>query len=160
MAISAKERKLSRLGSKGASGAGGGGGSFGARGHRVAAGTQRRLFATFFAFLCVGNPSAPLPSPFNVPSPFGATSSVHIAPATVTPGGTLGGTQSTAATTSNPSVPTPPATTDAATLGYMFGGSGMFGRTTTKTSWFPRPSNSTKALVDLTGFQEYVRAHP
>lgn len=52
MAMSTKERKLSRLGSKGASG--GGGGSFSSRGHRAVAGTQRRLFAAFFAFLCVG----------------------------------------------------------------------------------------------------------
>jgi hypothetical protein len=52
MAMSAKERKLSRLGSgKGANG------SFGARGgHRPPppAGTRRRLFAAFFAFLCAG----------------------------------------------------------------------------------------------------------
>lgn len=57
MAISAKERKLSRLGScKGAAGAGGGGlGSPAARSHRAAAaGPQRRLFAALFAFLCAG----------------------------------------------------------------------------------------------------------
>ncbi|TVU43559.1 hypothetical protein EJB05_10038 [Eragrostis curvula] len=58
MAISAKERKLSRLGScKGSPGAGGGGlGSPAARGHRAAAATgpQRRLFAALFAFLCAG----------------------------------------------------------------------------------------------------------
>jgi hypothetical protein len=53
MALAAKERKLSRLGSKG-SGGGGGGGSFGARGQRAPAGTQRRLFAAFFAFLFAG----------------------------------------------------------------------------------------------------------
>ncbi|KAK3122613.1 hypothetical protein QOZ80_8AG0615900 [Eleusine coracana subsp. coracana] len=58
MAIQAKERKLSRLGScKSAAGAGGGGlGSPAARGHRTAAaaGPQRRLFAALFAFLCAG----------------------------------------------------------------------------------------------------------
>ncbi|KAL5230239.1 hypothetical protein ABZP36_029015 [Zizania latifolia] len=54
MALAAKERKMSRLGSKGSGGGGGGGGSFGARGHRAPAGTQRRLFAAFFAFLCAG----------------------------------------------------------------------------------------------------------
>ena len=55
MAISAKERKLSRLGS-GKAVNGGGGGSFGARGgHRPpTAGGRRRLFAVFFAFLCAG----------------------------------------------------------------------------------------------------------
>uniref|UniRef100_A0A8R7R0D6 Uncharacterized protein n=1 Tax=Triticum urartu TaxID=4572 RepID=A0A8R7R0D6_TRIUA len=55
MAISAKERKLSRLGS-GKAVNGGGGGSFGARGgHRSpAAGGRRRLFAVFFVFLCAG----------------------------------------------------------------------------------------------------------
>lgn len=58
MAMSAKERKLSRLGScKGTSAAGGGCGSPAARGHRsppAAAGPQRRLFAALFAFLCAG----------------------------------------------------------------------------------------------------------
>lgn len=56
MAISAKERKLSRLGScKGTAGTGGGSlGSPAARGHRAAAGPQRRLFAALFAFLCAG----------------------------------------------------------------------------------------------------------
>nr|CAB3479816.1 unnamed protein product [Digitaria exilis] len=60
MAISAKERKLSRLGScKGGAGVGGsgnGGGSPAARGHRspAAAGPQRRLFAALFVFLCAG----------------------------------------------------------------------------------------------------------
>lgn len=60
MAISAKERKLSRLGSckggAGVGGSGGGGGSPAARGHRsaAAAGPQRRLFAALFAFLCAG----------------------------------------------------------------------------------------------------------
>ncbi|CAL5004340.1 unnamed protein product [Urochloa decumbens] len=58
MAQSAKERKLSRLGScKGGAAAGGGGlGSPAARGHRsaAAAGPQRRLFAALFAFLCAG----------------------------------------------------------------------------------------------------------
>lgn len=55
MAVSAKERKLSRLGS-GKAANGGGGGSFGARGgHRSpAAGGRRRLFAVFFAFICAG----------------------------------------------------------------------------------------------------------
>jgi hypothetical protein len=54
MAMSAKERKLSRLGS--GKGSNGGGGSFGARGgHRPPpAGTRRRLFAAFFAFLGAG----------------------------------------------------------------------------------------------------------
>lgn len=61
MAMSAKERKLSRLGScKGgaAAGSGGGGGGCGspaARAHRsVAAAPQRRVFAALFAFLCAG----------------------------------------------------------------------------------------------------------
>lgn len=56
MAMSAKERKLSRLGScKGSPAAGGSGGSPAARGHRSpAAGPQRRLFAALFAFLCAG----------------------------------------------------------------------------------------------------------
>ncbi|KAG2581278.1 hypothetical protein PVAP13_6KG033132 [Panicum virgatum] len=59
--MSAKERKLSRLGSckvvAVAGGSGGGGlGSPAARGHRsaAAAGPQRRLFAALFAFLCAG----------------------------------------------------------------------------------------------------------
>ncbi|WVZ95305.1 hypothetical protein U9M48_041088 [Paspalum notatum var. saurae] len=58
MAMSAKERKLSRLGScKGgaASGSGGGLGSPASRGHRsAAAAPQRRVFAALFAFLCAG----------------------------------------------------------------------------------------------------------
>jgi len=59
MVMSAKERKLSRLGSCKVAG-GGGGGSPAARGHRSAAaaasaaGPQRRLFAALFAFLCAG----------------------------------------------------------------------------------------------------------
>lgn len=60
MAMSAKERKLSRLGSckvTVAAGSGGGGGSPAARGHRspsAAAAPQRRVFAALFAFLCAG----------------------------------------------------------------------------------------------------------
>ena len=61
MVMSAKERKLSRLGSckvvAVAGGSGGGGlGSPAARGHRsaAAAGPQRRLFAALCAFLCAG----------------------------------------------------------------------------------------------------------
>lgn len=50
MAMSAKERKLSRLGSgKGPSGARGGG-----QQRTPPAGSRRRLFAAFFAFLCAG----------------------------------------------------------------------------------------------------------
>jgi hypothetical protein len=61
MAMSAKERKLSRLGSckvtVAAGSGGGGGGSPAARGHRspsAAAAPQRRVFAALFAFLCAG----------------------------------------------------------------------------------------------------------
>jgi hypothetical protein len=58
MATSAKERKLSRLGScKDTTEAGAGGGGLGspaARGHRAAAGPRRRLFAALFGFLCAG----------------------------------------------------------------------------------------------------------
>ena len=60
MAMSAKERKLSRLGSckvTAAVGSGGGGDSPAARGHRspaAAAPPQRRVFAALFAFLCAG----------------------------------------------------------------------------------------------------------
>jgi hypothetical protein len=56
MAASTKERKLSRLGScKGTTESGGGGlGSPASRGHRAAAGPQRRLFAALFGFLCAG----------------------------------------------------------------------------------------------------------
>lgn len=58
MAMSAKERKLSRLGSckvtSAAGSGGGGGGSPAARGHRSPAAPQRRVFAALFAFLCAG----------------------------------------------------------------------------------------------------------